>query len=113
MDYPKDWQAKYQLTPSTGHNEDGETVCIHSLAIHPGFQRRGLGTVLLKSYVQRIKDSGVAKRIALICRDQYVSFYEKAGFNKIGPSKCQYGGGNWVDMVMDFEAGQGEEDPDF
>jgi GNAT superfamily N-acetyltransferase len=105
MAYPKDWQTKYQLSPSTGHNEDGETVCIHSLCVHPDFEGQGFGKILLKSYVQRIKDAGVAKRVALICRDRYVGFYEKAGFAKVGPSACQYGGGNWVDMVMEFEGG--------
>ncbi|KAH7552306.1 acetyltransferase [Bipolaris maydis] len=105
MDYPKDWKTNYQLAPSTGHNEDGQTVCLHSLCVHPNFARKGLGSILLRSYVQRIKDSGVATRIALICRDRYIPFYERAGFKKIGPSKCQYGGGNWVDMVLDFEDG--------
>ncbi|KAJ4363093.1 hypothetical protein N0V83_010213 [Neocucurbitaria cava] len=113
MDYPKDFRTNYQLTPSTGHNEDGQTVCIHSLCVHPNFSGKGLGQVLLKSYVQRIRDSGVAKKIALICRDRLVGFYEKAGFSKVGPSKCQYGGGNWVDMVLDFEEGMGDDDPDF
>jgi GNAT superfamily N-acetyltransferase len=113
MDFPKDWKTKYQLTPSIGHNEDGETVCIHSLCVHPNFAGKGLGQILLKSYVQRIKDSGVAKRIALICRDHLVGYYEKAGFSKVGPSKCQFGGGNWVDMLLDFEAGMGMDDPDF
>lgn len=113
MDYPQDWQSRYQLTPSIGHNEDGETVCIHSLCVHPDFGGNGLGQVLLKSYVQRIKDAGVAKRIALICRERLVGWYEKAGFSRVGPSQCQYGGGNWVDMVLDFEAGMGDDDPDF
>ncbi|EOA83960.1 uncharacterized protein SETTUDRAFT_164303 [Exserohilum turcica Et28A] len=103
MDYPKDWKSNYQLTPPVGHNEDGRTVCLHSLCVHPKFARKGLGSILLKSYCQRIKDSGVASRIALICRDHYIPFYERAGFKKIGPSKCQYGGGNWFDMVLDFE----------
>jgi ribosomal protein S18 acetylase RimI-like enzyme len=103
MDYPKDWQTKYQMTPSIGHNEEGETVCIHSLCVHPDFARKGFGHMLLNSYVQRIEDSGVAKRIALICRDRLVKFYENAGFEKQGPSKCQYGGGNWVDMVRVIE----------
>jgi ribosomal protein S18 acetylase RimI-like enzyme len=110
MDYPKDWQTKYQLTPSTGHNEDGETICIHSLCVHPDFQGKGFGSILLKAYVQRIKDSGVAKRISLICRDRFVNYYEKSGFSKMGPSKCQYGGGNWVDMVLEFESEWEDDD---
>jgi GNAT superfamily N-acetyltransferase len=105
MDYPKDWKSKYQLSPRVGHTEDGRTICLHSLCVHPDFSRKGLGTILLQSYVQRIRDSGVASRIALICRDRYIPFYERAGFKKMGPSKCQYGGGNWVDMVLDFEDG--------
>lgn len=103
MDYPKDWRTKYQLAPSIGHNEDGRTVCLHSLCIHPDFAGQGFGHVLLKSYVQRIRDSGIASRIALLCRERLIGFYEKAGFKKVGPSKCQYGGGNWFDMVLDFE----------
>ncbi|KAH3951935.1 hypothetical protein HBI56_164700 [Parastagonospora nodorum] len=110
MDYPKDWQTKYQLTPTTGHNEDGETVCIHSLCVHPDFQGQGFGQVLLRSYVQRIKDAGVAKRVALICREKYVKFYANSGFIEVGPSKCQYGGGGWIDMVIELEDDMDEED---
>lgn len=110
MDYPKDFRTKYQLDPKVGHTEDGDTVCIHSLCVHPDHAKKGLGQILLKSYTQRIKDAGIAKRIALICRDHLVSFYEKAGFKKLGPSKCQYGGGNWVDMVLDFDGGMDDHD---
>ena len=113
MDYPKDWKTNYQLTPSTGHNEDGQTICLHSLCVHPNFQKKGLGQILLKSYVQRIRDSEVAKRIAIICRERLVGFYEKAGFKRIGPSKCQYGGGEWVDMLLDFDDGMSDDPHDY
>jgi ribosomal protein S18 acetylase RimI-like enzyme len=116
MEYPKDWRTNYQLTPSSdqgkteiGHNEIGGTVCLHSLAVHPDFQKKGLGAVLLKGWTQRIRDAGLAKRIALICREKFVGFYEKAGFKKIGESKCGYAGGGWLDMVMEFEDG-GDDD---
>ncbi|KAL1645945.1 hypothetical protein SLS61_008056 [Didymella pomorum] len=113
MDYPKDFKTNYQLTPSIGHNEDGDTICLHSLCVHPDFSGQGLGQILLRSYVQRIKDSGVAKRIALLCRERLIGFYQKAGFKKVGPSKCQYGGGNWFDMVIEFDGGFGHDDHDF
>lgn len=102
MDFPADWRDRFQLAPPTGHNEDGDTVCLHSLCVHPDLHGKGLGAVLLRGWAQRIKDAGIAKRIALICRDRYVAWYEKAGFEKVGPSKCQYGGGGWIDMVMEF-----------
>jgi predicted N-acetyltransferase YhbS len=101
MAFPSDWRSKYQLSPPTGHDEDGETVCLHSLAVHPDLQRKGLGRTLLLSWIQRLKDSG-PKRIALLCRDRYIPFYEKAGFKNLGPSKVTYGGGGWVDMVLEF-----------
>ncbi|KAF2705519.1 acyl-CoA N-acyltransferase [Pleomassaria siparia CBS 279.74] len=111
MDFPSNWRTKYQLSPSTGHDEDGETVCLHSLAVHPDFQNQGLGKVLLLSWVQRIRDSGTGKRIALLCRERLVPFYERSGFKSLGPSKAQYGGGGWVDMIMEF--GQDRNDDGF
>ena len=110
MEFPSDWRTNYQLTPPTGHNEDGETVCLHSLCVHPDLQGKGIGAVLLRGWTQRIKDSGVAKRIALLCREHLVAWYEKAGFEKVGPSKCQYGGGGWIDMVMEFGKAIDEDD---
>ena len=120
MDFPKDWRTNYQLTHTStskdgkkeeiGHNEIGETVCLHSLAVHPDFQGKGLASVLLKGWTQRIRDAGLAKRVALICRERFVGFYEKAGFKKIGESKCRYAGGGWVDMVCEFDdAGHDDE----
>ncbi|KAF2469643.1 acyl-CoA N-acyltransferase [Lindgomyces ingoldianus] len=111
MDFPKDWRQKYQMTPSAGHNEDGQTICLHSLAIHPDFQGRGLGKVLLKGFTQRMRDSGVAKRVALICHERFVAFYEACGYRKVGPSDCTYAGGGWFDMAIDFEGLK--DDPDF
>lgn len=79
--------------------------------MHPDFQKHGLGKVLLLSWVQRIRDLGTGKRIALLCRERLVPWYESAGFKCVGPSKCKYGGGGWMDMVMEF--GGGTEDEDF
>ncbi|ORX98115.1 acyl-CoA N-acyltransferase [Clohesyomyces aquaticus] len=110
MDFPKDWREKYQMTPTTGHNEDGKTICLHSLGVHPSFQGRGLGKVLLEGWCQRMRDSGVGKRIALICHEKFIGFYESAGFKKVGESKCTYAGGGWFDMVLDFESAKQELD---
>jgi len=103
MAFPSDWKTNYQFGPSIGHHEEGDTVCLHSLCVHPDLNGKGLGGVLLRSWTQRIKDAGLGKRIALICRDRYVKFYESAGFKKVGPSACQYSGGSWIDMVMEFD----------
>lgn len=103
MTVPDDWRTNYQISPGVGHDEDGETICLHSLAIHPDFHGRGLGRVLLLGWSQRMRDSGCAKRIALICRERLIPFYEKHGFTVAGPSSCQFGGGCWYDMVLEFD----------
>ncbi|KAH7121269.1 hypothetical protein B0J11DRAFT_590294 [Dendryphion nanum] len=115
MDYPRDWRTNYQFSPASGvgHDELGETVCLHSLCVHPDFQGRGLGRVLLVGWTQRIKEAGGTKRVALICRERYVKWYEKVGFRNLGLSRCQYGGGGWFDMVLEFGEGKGGREEDF
>jgi len=100
MAYPEDWQ---DITKSSdaklGHKEDGRTICIHSLAVLPQYQRQGFGRTLMKAYIQRMQASEVADRIALLAHDNLVSYYEQFGFENVGPSKATFGGGGWRDMV--------------
>lgn len=39
---------------------------LHSVAISPAFQGRGLGGVLMKSYVGHMSGAGVADRLVLL-----------------------------------------------
>jgi len=104
MAIPQDWRNDDRLShPTLGHKEHGRTLCIHSLAVLPAFQRRGLGKLLLRSYIQRIEGSGVADRIAMISHEHLLPFYEGLGFEKKGPSKAQFGGGNWTDLVLELK----------
>ncbi|KAF7845871.1 hypothetical protein BT93_L0231 [Corymbia citriodora subsp. variegata] len=107
MALPPDWEESGTLAhspdPSLGHKEEGRTVCIHSLAVLPAYQGRGLGTMLMKAYIQRIEQSGAADRIALLAHDELVNFYAKLGFEVKGPSKATFGGGGWVDMVLELK----------
>ena len=64
----------------------------------------------MRAWTQRMRDAGLGKRIALICRERLVKFYENAGFMKVGPSACQYGGGGWIDMVMEFDGSNIDDD---
>lgn len=83
-----------------GHKNTGRTVCIHSLAVLTDFQRRGLGTTLMKAYLDRLKSSGMADSVAIIAHDHLISYYERFGFKSLGPSKAEFGGGGWYDMVV-------------
>lgn len=101
MNVPSNWREQpYPSNATVGHQEEGRTIAIHSLAVEPKFQRRGLGKTLLKAYIQRMQNSGVADRISILTYERLVPFYESVGFENRGASKVQYGGGGWVDMVL-------------
>lgn len=91
--------------PSLGHKEAGRTICIHSLAVLPEYQKRGLGTTLMKAFLQRTESHGIADRAALIAHEHLIPYYERFGFVNKGESECNFGGGGWYDMVVDLEPG--------
>jgi GNAT superfamily N-acetyltransferase len=105
MGLPSDWEARRSSLPRPGeeepigHQEEGRTIALHSLAVAVEHQKKGLGTVLMKAYIQRIKDSKIADRIAVLSHDHLVGFYEHLGFTNMGPSACVFGGGEWSNMV--------------
>lgn len=72
MDYPRDFRTSKPNKTGLGHLEEGRTVALHSLAVHPKLQGCGLGKLIMKSYMQQINNSGTANRISLIA--QGVSF---------------------------------------
>lgn len=43
MDYPRDWNAEHPSPSEVGHQEDGRTIVLHSVAMAPQLQGRGLG----------------------------------------------------------------------
>ncbi|KAJ8131573.1 hypothetical protein O1611_g2054 [Lasiodiplodia mahajangana] len=87
-----------------GHQATGRTICIHSLAVHPKLQGVGMGQLILKSYMQQVKNSAIADRIALICEEYLVNYYKRFGFSHIGPSEAAFGGGGWHDMAFDLRS---------
>lgn len=103
MDFPQDWKTNKTTISDEkeplGHQDVGGTICIHSLAVQPEFQSMGIGSVLLRSYIQRIKDAKIADRLALIAHDDMKKFYGRFGFDDMGSSQVKFGGGAWSNMV--------------
>src|SRR5699024_529130 len=105
MSYPPDWQTKSSTLPKSadseplGHQDQGSNIHLHSVAVLPEHQGKGLGTTIMKSYIQRIKDALIADRICLLSRDNLIPFYEGLGFKNKGKSSTKLAGGGWNDMV--------------
>lgn len=102
MQMPANWRnerSSVENGKTVGHDEYSGTIAVHSLAVLPEHQGKQVGTTLMKSYIQRIKEASIAERIVLIAHDNMVPYYEGFGFVNRGPSQCQYGGGSWFDMV--------------
>lgn len=74
-------------------------MALHSLAVAKEHQRKGLGTILLKAYIERIKSARIAERISLLAHDNLVKFYQDFGFADEGPSEATFGGVRWNSMV--------------
>lgn len=90
--------------PKLGHKEEGRTVCIHSLAVLPEYQKRGLGKTLMMAYIQRMETHGVADRLALIAHEELIPYYEGLGFENKGKSEAQFGGGGWFSLVRELRS---------
>ena len=105
--------APSAATP-VGHREEGRTLIIHSLAVLPAYQRRGLGKTLLKAYLQRMEAQGVAERVVLLAHQELVAYYEGFGFENLGRSRATFGGGGWFDLRRELrgesEGEEGEEE---
>lgn len=105
MDYPKDWKTNKSTIPAStdsepiGHQDVGGTICIHSVAVKPEYQDLGLGSVLMRCYIQRMKDAKIADRLALLAHDEMKKFYGRFGFDDMGSSQVTACGGNWSNMV--------------
>ncbi|KAJ5914310.1 hypothetical protein N7504_003193 [Penicillium tannophilum] len=105
MRLPSEWKNErwsFEGNEAVGHEEGGRTIAIHSLAVLPEHQGKQIGSTLMKSYIHRIREALIADRIAIIAHDHLVPFYESFGFENHGPSKCQFGGGGWVDLVLEL-----------
>lgn len=79
---------------------------MHSLAVLAEHQKKGLGSILMKAYVQRIKDSKIADRVALLAHDPLIKFYVAMGFENMGDSQATFGGGSWNNMVCLLNDGE-------
>ncbi|XP_051013844.1 serotonin N-acetyltransferase [Acomys russatus] len=75
----------------TQHRPGGHTAHLHVLAVHRTFRQQGKGPVLLWRYLHHLGGQPAVRRAVLMCEDALVPFYEKLGFQAVGPCAVTVG----------------------
>jgi predicted GNAT family acetyltransferase len=70
-----------------------------SVVIDPLFQGRGYATVMMKTFVERMRRAG-KRTIHLMCKERHVDLYARQGYIYVRPSPSDHGGMSWHEMVM-------------
>ena len=81
------------------HEPHGATLCIHSVCVSPQLRHRGIGTALLRHYVEYVvQQRPEVHRMALLCKRPLLEFYARAGFQLVGESAVSHGRDQWLEM---------------
>ncbi|KAH6889876.1 hypothetical protein B0T10DRAFT_42121 [Thelonectria olida] len=102
MAIPPDWESDPEATYEVGHQPNGKTITLHSLAVSPTYQRSGLGKALMKAYLAHMKKTGQGDRVAILTYDRLVPYYQGLGFTHYGKSESNYAGVAWHDLAYVF-----------
>ncbi len=87
-----------------GHDDAGENIVIMSVVVHPDFQGKGYATLLMKEFINRMKQMN-KKSIHLICQTHLVEMYASHGFDYNGESESDHGGMSWHEMILKLREG--------
>lgn len=99
MSFPSDWKSNSEPNDKVGHQPNGKTIALHSLAVSPTVQRSGLGKALMNVYIDQFKKNGGVERISILTYDRLLPYYQKLGFTHYGKSASEYAGVAWHDLV--------------
>ncbi|KAA8731454.1 GNAT family N-acetyltransferase [Acinetobacter qingfengensis] len=82
-----------------GHLPLGKNLVIMSVVVMPKFQGKGYSSKLINEFIRRAKIMQ-KEAIYLMCKEQYLKFYEKFGFEFIKESDSSHGGMKWFEMKL-------------
>ena len=94
----KDDISDEALKAMIGHEAEGQNLVIFSVAVHPDYQKQGIASALLRTYIQQ--NHNKANNILLLCKDNLVGFYSGFGFENRGVSASRHGGAIWYEMCL-------------
>ena len=81
------------------HDQDGRTVCIHSVVVDEKYRRQGIGSRMMKEYLKLPFIQSV-DRLCLLSKNHLVQFYQDAGFELLGESDVCHGAEKWYDLRL-------------
>jgi len=82
-----------------GHDSEGKHIVILSVVVHPAYQGKGMASMLMNGFIDRMKDLGKSD-IYLICQTELIYMYERYGFVDLGASDSDHGGMSWNEMSL-------------
>lgn len=82
-----------------GHDAAAPNVVIMSVVVDPAHQGKGFSTLLMRTFVQRMREMGKAT-IHLMCKERHIELYRRMGYAYVRPSPSDHGGMAWHEMVM-------------
>lgn len=91
--------ADEMFADTSCHNMEFPYQSVFSLAVHPDFQRRGYGRILLDALIALARKEG-RKAVTLTCRAAKLDYYASFGFVNQGVSDSVHGGAVWYDMLL-------------
>ena len=85
------------------HEPTGSSLVIHSVTVSPQHRCNGIGKKMLTWYVNKIitKQQEV-KRILLLTKELFVTFYKSCGFEVVKLSDVEHGADRWYEMKLDI-----------
>ncbi|MDF2962897.1 MAG: N-acetyltransferase [Paenibacillus sp.] len=81
---------------------DGPYFCLLTVAVNPGFRRKGIGTRLLQAVVRQARTDQLTA-VLLMCEEHLVPFYAQTGFFYVRPSASLHGGISWHEMRLELQ----------
>lgn len=106
---PKKSSKKDDSPDLTIHDEAGDDIYVHTLAIDPDFRGMKLGSTIMYDYVQRLAGQKVAKRVLVPgVQEEMLGFWERMGFYVLDDSDItgkapQLGKIVWISLEEGFD----------
>jgi len=98
----------------SSHDPAGTSACLHSICVRSEWRRKGVAIALLKEYTSRLQSSTSqgqdVQRILLICHEELIGLYEKAGYTLVGKSDVVHGPREWWEMKHELQLPQLSKD---